>query len=95
MKTFARLFHALGEEITIVPKKKRESESASKSQKAREWKWTFADPNIREKLIERSRREQLVAVVRESVVSNDNYNNQVVIWDEKKPSLTLKALKVA
>jgi transcriptional regulator with XRE-family HTH domain len=85
-KTFARLFHALGEEVTISTKHKRLL--AIEEKLPGDWQWG-TPAVLPEKLFKKARRDQLVAVVRAAVEANDNYSG-VLVWDQGENTATLK-----
>jgi transcriptional regulator with XRE-family HTH domain len=87
-KTFARLFHALGEEITLELKKKTKQadlrpniENVEKEQ-TETWNWT------QDQAPERVLDHQLVRIVKETFASNDNYAPVVM---ESELMMTLEA----
>jgi transcriptional regulator with XRE-family HTH domain len=85
VKTFARLFHALGEEIlvhTMSAAKAVRSESKITEFAPQPWNWT----TVRD-AVERASDSQLVTLVKDTSASNDN--NVVVM--ESELMITLEA----
>jgi transcriptional regulator with XRE-family HTH domain len=72
VKSMARLFYALGEKICVS---RMAHQKICSSEKGSEWHWTAsATGEIRVD-------EQLVAVVKDTGASNDNYGNRFVFID--------------
>jgi transcriptional regulator with XRE-family HTH domain len=85
VKSMARLFHALGERVGII-RKPVEVETFEISPKAKsalnqDWKWSESKGEIRVDA-------QLVAVIKDTGASNDNYNDRFMMIDSE---LTLEA----
>lgn len=89
-KTFARLFHALGEEILIGTKPKVSSLLTPMTGPS-EWEWQFDNSAPSGKGRNDPKRAQLVAVVKEAIASNDNYHDRVIVWELGNQTITLKA----
>jgi transcriptional regulator with XRE-family HTH domain len=85
VKSIARLFHALGERVGVSRKplveKTFESAPKIKSGANQDWKWSESNGEIR---ID----DQLVAVIKDTGASNDNYHDRFLLIDSE---LTLEA----
>jgi transcriptional regulator with XRE-family HTH domain len=92
LKTCARLFHALGEELNISLKKKgsqitkKEVENTSLMSDASDWRLEIEDRTSSGRKRAAGGDVRLVALLKEAMGSNDNYRNQVEIWHGGEPS---------
>ena len=91
VKSVAAIFNALGEELSISSRPKMATSQSvlerSVPQRTSDWRLSF-DYSTTTDVVDEVR---LVAVVKESVASNDNFRKQVVEWDNRTDSVSLKA----
>jgi transcriptional regulator with XRE-family HTH domain len=85
VKSMARLFYALGERAGVIRKPVEvetfEISPKAKSASNQDWKWSESKGEIRVDA-------QLVAVIKDTGASNDNYNDRFMMIDSE---LTLEA----
>lgn len=97
LKSIVGVFAALGEKPVISSVKRDANDTAPKLEATPEvGEWQFGMPfdewakslTGSDALTEN---RDMVAVVKEAVASNDNYKNQVLIWDPNDESMSLEA----
>jgi transcriptional regulator with XRE-family HTH domain len=78
LKSMARLFHALGEKVCITRKTLDEvSFEISLKSKATNQQWQWTEPATGEIRVD----DRLVAVIKDTGASNDNYEDRFVLID--------------
>jgi DNA-binding phage protein len=83
VKSCARLFHALGEELTVsVKNSERKTPSMDENS---DWRFDTEDTALDTRKRGTAGDDRLIAVLKEAIASNDNYRNQVEIWDGGEP----------
>lgn len=88
IKSMARLFHALGERVCVsrTPRVNKEVVKIPAAEKAvtqtEEWQWHWAKASRGERRID----DKLVAVVKDTSASNDNYAPRVMYLDAEELS---------
>lgn len=91
LKSVAGIFLALGEEMQVSSRKKRAAAMAQHQQRevvgGFEWRWDSAGLSE----VDVAANAQMAAVVKEAVVSNDNYRRQVVVWHSEQETVQLEA----
>jgi transcriptional regulator with XRE-family HTH domain len=89
LKTCARLLHALGEELRVTVKKKPQHVSHVSGDNS-DWQVDVDDSHAVGRKRATVDDSKWIALLKEAMVSNDNYRNQVEIW-EGGPSPELQA----
>ena len=84
VRSFARYFHALGAGLAVSVKKEADQNVPSLSN-ASDWRFETDDSALGGRKRGAASDDRLVAVLKEAIVSNDNYRNQVEIWDGGEP----------